>query len=241
MVVVVLYAVSAEGKDIRRALWERTSFSDKTHIGYINSNKVVCIETQMGKVNAACESALAIKEYAPDVVISTGIGGAYPDTDLNVGDVAVATCEIYGDEGVLLKDGFLDTFQMGIPLLKRGKKLFFNEFDMDTSITQRAYKIISDGLTGHVVKKGNFLTVSSCTGDSERAVMLKNKHSVICENMEGAAVAHVCAKLGVPVVEIRGVSNIVSDRDKERWDMALAVKNCSLAVILLLKSLNTQR
>ncbi|MBF0518784.1 MAG: futalosine hydrolase [Nitrospirae bacterium] len=241
MVVVVLYAVSAEGKYITRALSERVSVSGYTHVGYINRSKVVCIETQMGKVNAACESSSAIKTYAPDVIISTGIGGAYPGTDLNIGDVAVSTCEIYGDEGVLLKDGFLDTFQMGIPLLKKGKKLFFNEFDMDTPVTQKAYEIISGVLSGYGVKKGKFLTVSSCTGDNERAVMLKDNHSVICENMEGAAVAHVCTKYRVPVIEIRGISNIVSDRDKSKWDIALAIKNCSNAVILLLNTLNTQR
>ncbi|MBF0464760.1 MAG: futalosine hydrolase [Nitrospirae bacterium] len=241
MVVVVLYAVSAEGKYVTKALSERVSVSGHTHVGFINGNKVVCIETQMGKVNAACESALAIKTYAPDVVISTGIGGAYPGTGLNIGDVAVSTCEIYGDEGVLLKDGFLDTFQMGIPLLKKGKKLFYNEFDMDTPITQKAYEIISDGLTGYGVRKGRFLTVSSCTGYSERALMLTYKHSAICENMEGAAVAHVCTKYNVPVIEIRGISNIVSDRDKSNWNIMLAIKNYSSSVILLLKSLNTQR
>ncbi|MEO5356611.1 MAG: futalosine hydrolase [Nitrospirae bacterium YQR-1] len=236
---VVLYAVSFEGKNIRRALSsESRPVSGSVCHGSINGVKVFCIETQMGKVNAACETSLAIKTYAPNVVISTGIGGAYPDSGLNVGDVAVSTCEIYGDEGVLLRDGFLDTFQMGIPLVKKGKKLFYNTFDMNNLLTQKTYDVISKGLSGIHTAKGNFLTVSSCTGDIERALMLKNKHAVICENMEGAAIAHVCTKYDIPVIEVRGISNIVADRNKDNWDIATAVKNFSKAVILILKSLN---
>jgi nucleoside phosphorylase len=30
--------------------------------------------------------------------------------------------------------------------------------------------------------------------------------------MEGAAIAHVCSLSGVPVAEIRGISNIIEDR-----------------------------
>ena len=35
--------------------------------------------------------------------------------------------------------------------------------------------------------------------------------------MEGAAVAHVAHLYGVPVGEVRGISNIVTDRDTSSW------------------------
>jgi futalosine hydrolase len=41
----------------------------------------------------------------------------------------------------------------------------------------------------------------------------------ICENMEGAAVAQVCALHGVPFLEVRGISNHTGDRDLSRWDV----------------------
>ena len=55
--------------------------------------------------------------------------------------------------------------------------------------------------------------------------------------MEGAAVAHVCAMYKIPVIEMRGVSNIVEDRDRSKWDLALAAENCQKAVIEVLSSL----
>ena len=37
--------------------------------------------------------------------------------------------------------------------------------------------------------------------------------------MEGAAAAHVCVLYGVPFLEVRGVSNMVADRDRSAWDL----------------------
>jgi futalosine hydrolase len=39
------------------------------------------------------------------------------------------------------------------------------------------------------------------------------------ENMEGAAVAHVAHLHGVPVGEVRGISNIVTNRDTSQWKL----------------------
>ena len=40
--------------------------------------------------------------------------------------------------------------------------------------------------------------------------------------MEGAAAAHVCAMHDVPFLEVRGVSNLVEDRDRAAWRIAEA-------------------
>jgi futalosine hydrolase len=42
------------------------------------------------------------------------------------------------------------------------------------------------------------------------------------ESMEGAAAFHVAALYDVPIIEIRAASNFVGDRDKDRWDFAVA-------------------
>ena len=42
-----------------------------------------------------------------------GIGGAYPSSGLNVGDVASAEIEIYGDLGAQSPSGFLDMQALG--------------------------------------------------------------------------------------------------------------------------------
>jgi len=42
--------------------------------------------------------------------------------------------------------------------------------------------------------------------------------------MEGAAVAHICSMYGIPVIEIRGISNIIEDRDMKKWNIPLAYR-----------------
>jgi futalosine hydrolase len=55
--------------------------------------------------------------------------------------------------------------------------------------------------------------------------------------MEGAAIAHLCCLYRIPCVEMRGISNIVENRDTKKWDIRRASENCQLAVTEFLKVL----
>jgi futalosine hydrolase len=43
--------------------------------------------------------------------------------------------------------------------------------------------------------------------------------------MEGAAFMMVCQKFNITFIQIRSISNYVEERDKEKWDLDLAIKN----------------
>ena len=204
------------------------------HSGAVAGKRVVFGTSGMGKTNAAHAATVLIEKFSPSCIVNFGIGGAYPSSGLEVGDIAVAETEVYADEGVLLKEG-LHSFEItGIPLLKvRGLK-YFNEFPADKRLSRRALK--ASGTISHC-KSGVFLTVSACTGTRKRAAELVGKFGPICENMEGAAVAHICRIYRIPFVEIRGISNIVEDRDKSKWEMKLASENCQKAVLHFLETL----
>ena len=47
--------------------------------------------------------------------------------------------------------------------------------------------------------------------------------------MEGAAAAHICALYGTPFLEVRGISNLVGDRDRAAWEVRRAVAAASWA------------
>jgi futalosine hydrolase len=53
--------------------------------------------------------------------------------------------------------------------------------------------------------------------------------------MEGAAVAQVCEQYQVPFLELRGVSNLVEDRDLSRWDLEGAAGGVQQALMALLR------
>jgi futalosine hydrolase len=55
--------------------------------------------------------------------------------------------------------------------------------------------------------------------------------------MEGAAIALVALRYGIPSLEIRGISNLVEDRDMSRWDIPAAVERCQRFLIKIIEEL----
>jgi len=204
----------------------------------VAGNRVIFGISGMGKTNAAHAVTVLIEKFSPSCIVNFGIGGAYPSSGLKVGDIAVAAKEIYADEGVMLEDGLHSLKVTGIPLLKIRGRSYFNEFPVDKRLSSQALK--AAGTVAHC-RSGVFLTVSACTGTGKRAQELSGKFGPICENMEGAAVAHICRIYGIPFVEIRGISNSVEDRDRGKWNVRLASENCQRAVLQFLESVTFSR
>lgn len=238
----LISSVSIEGKKILRGLsniYERAYCGLTIYEGTIHDKSVAYIVSGIGKTNASRGTALLIEQFSPRVIVHLGVGGAYSSSHLRIGDIAVAEKEIYGDEGVFLRDGFHSAETIGIPFLVKGRKKYFNEFMLDRKLSKMANRIARTTFLASriTVKSGPFLTLSTCTGTLKRAKELERAFHAICENMEGAAVAHVCVSCGIPMVEIRGISNMVGQRNKKKWDIHLAAENCQKVVTELLKEI----
>ena len=240
--IALMSAVPEEGYSILKQLKKKSVMGGKpAHQGVLHDKEAVYIISGMGKTNAAHAATILLEKFSPKLLVLFGVGGAYPSTGLTIGDVVVAEKEVYGDEGVMVKNTFHGTEFIGIPLLKKGRRKYFNEFRLDTMLVEKALEA-TQRITHHAPcatkgRAGTFVTVSTCTGTGKKALELEKRFCALCENMEGASVAHVCAMYGIPVIEIRGISNIVGDRDKDRWNVRLAAANCQEAVKELLKDI----
>ncbi|HDZ61737.1 MAG TPA: futalosine hydrolase [Nitrospirae bacterium] len=223
---------------------QKTGIAGKTaYRGKLYSRNVLLVNTGMGKVNASLTATAVIERFNIGGMINFGIGGAYPDSKLAIGEIAVATKEIC-DDGVITATGWAGIKETGIPLAQIGKTKYFNEFPVDKKLLRNALKALKDPCsTSEVeqgscrIKSGAFLTVSAVSGTNKRAMELKKRFNAVCENMEGAAVAHVCAIYEIPMIEIRGISNIAGVRDKRKWDIGLASENCQEAILTITRSL----
>ncbi len=204
----------------------------KVHKGRLLAQDVLLVNTGIGKVNAAHIATAVVENYPVDKIINIGVGGAYPGSGLGPGDVAVASKEIFGDDGVITSNGWKDMKEIGIPVLQKGEKKYFNEFSL-TSPSQAFFKAPKNRVT--TIKSGLFITVGSASGTQKRAKELAEKFGGICENMEGAAIAQVCAIYGIPIIEVRGISNIVGIRDKRRWRLQKASEICQKVFLNLLE------
>jgi futalosine hydrolase len=80
---------------------------------------------------------------------------------------------------------------------------------------------------------GPVVTLSSATGTDARAAELVARLRPVAEAMEGSGVAHVAALAGVPMLELRTISNAVGRRDMPSWDIpqALAALESAAAAI----------
>jgi futalosine hydrolase len=213
------------------------SMAGKTvHKGQLSGVNVVLMNSGMGKVNAAHAATYLVEKYPVSVIINIGVGGAYPGSGLKVGDIAFASREIYGDEGVIDADGWGGLEKIGVPLVKEGTNRYFNEYPLNSLPPSLCKVKNSMSSWNYKITGGNFVTVSAVSGTQKRARELEKRFNALCENMEGAAVAQVCTLYKIPVFEIRGISNITGIRDKRKWDLQLASENCQKFTLELIQT-----
>jgi futalosine hydrolase len=193
----------------------------QVYCGSAAGSEVLLALTGIGKVNAACAATALLERFAPRLLINTGCGGACAGSGLSVGDLALASVESFPEEGVLTPGGWRGLDLIGIPVYEGRGERVFNEIPLCGELAAQALE--SARRRGFRSRLGPFHTVSCCSGTAARGAELLLRYPGICENMEGGAVAQVALIYGVPCLEVRGISNLVEDRDLSRWDLKQAV------------------
>lgn len=179
----------------------------------------------VGVVAAALATARALAEQEARLVISAGIGGAYPASGLRSGDLAVSAEIVQADLGAWDGERFLDFGELGLSILPDSPHAGrFATWASAPEVARRA--------EAHL---GPMLTLNSVTGSAQSAAALERRFpGALTEGMEGAGVAHAALLAGVPVLEVRGVSNAVGPRDRASWRIpqALAATRRGVAAAL---------
>jgi len=197
--------------------------------GRLGGAEVVFLATGLGKANAAAAIAAAAAALAsrpapaapPRLVLQVGIGGAYPGSGLSLGAAAIAASEFDLDLGVGSGEEWRGLEALGFPLLAGGPPIY-NLIPVSLEPSRRAAAAAAAALVP-------FATSDRVTAGPREAGRIARRHGVAVESMEGAATAQVCLALGLPFVEIRGISNAVGQRDKAAWDVPGAVTAACLA------------
>ena len=147
-------------------------------------------------------------------------------TGLRIRSVVLATEEIYGDVGVVTPEGWRSADEIGIPLV-HGDPPHFNRFPLDSQLVSTATEICG-------ARCGPFVTVSQCSGVQAVGDALHARFDALCESMEGAAAAHICTLYDIPFLEVRGISNLVEDREPTRWDIPGAADAAQSALMKII-------
>ena len=198
--ILVIVAVEAE----RAALGARCLAAPEVHV----------VVAGIGRTNAAAATAEALADAraagAPfAAVISTGIAGALPGSNLALGTVIVADACIYAEEGIALPEGQGDMRVLGFPL----GDFEGNRVPVDGALLL-AFRALGPAC--------EIATVATCSGTDVAALSVRTRTGAMAEAMEGAAVVHAARRVGVPALEIRSISNTTGDRATQQWDIAAA-------------------
>ena len=236
--VLILTATGSEQSELARRMEEAISqvvAGKKWLSGKLGGSEVRLVETGIGAVNTAHALTCVLQAWRPDVALQVGVGGAYPGAGLDLGDLALASGEAYGDLGVRTGDGWHSAESIGIPVVERGNS-YFNSFPVDRNLVARAREVLQRGWDEPApgLRVGPFVTVQECSGLAELGRERGERFGAVCENMEGAAAAHVCLLYGVPFLELRSISNQVEDRRMETWNLPLAFARAQEAALRLL-------
>lgn len=146
-------------------------------------------------------TAAALRDTPYDLVVSAGIGGGFAGVAAPPA-VVMADTITAADLGAETPGGFLPVTDLGFGTTEHRPP--------DALVRAAA------AATGAV--RGTVLTVSTVTGSAERAAGLRTRHpGAVAEAMEGFGVAEAAAAHGVPVLEVRTISNPVGPRDRAAW------------------------
>jgi futalosine hydrolase len=238
--IALVAAVPLETELLRRSLSPcevRSCGRRDLFLGPLFGHSVALLHSGVGKAGAAAAVTSLVEMFHPSALIVFGCAGAYPGSSLAVGDLALATEEIYGDEGSMTPEGFKDLESLGLPLVEKNGLRLFNRFPADPSLVKKARPFLEQASAeaGLTLASGPFVTVSTCSGTDAIGREMEARTGGICENMEGAAAAQVCALHRVPFLEIRGISNLVENRDLRRWDLKKGAEIAQVAISALLR------
>ena len=185
----------------------------KYHLATVNDIELVLVFSRVGKVSASITATTLIEKFNVDKIIFTGVAGAVSNA-LNIGDIVLAdkTYQHDMDASPLFP-------QFEIPLTNRGL------FELDGSALKQAEAGINNFIN-NLEKYVNLVDLAElrvtkptlhigiiATGDQliQNAANHKNLNQpgmeVLAVEMEGAAVAQVCAEHQIPYTLIRTISD----------------------------------
>ena len=167
-----------------------------------SSENIIIQKSGIGKVNAAIQTVEMIKQYKPDVIISSGCAGGNGD-DINVQDVVVSSQLTYHD--VYCGTAIDNTTQygqvQGLPA----------RYEADPILLEKALK------TG--AKPGLIVTGDWFVDSKEKMrEIVGHFPEAKAVDMESAAIAQACYIYKVPFISFRVISDIpLRDTDASQY------------------------
>jgi futalosine hydrolase len=184
--------------------------------------------TGVGAMHTLFNLMQLIREERPSLIVQAGIAGSFTRT-IGTGSAVAITSEIPADLGVWEETGYQDIFDMGLcgpDIPPYSKKQLVNPHN--------------DLLQSCGMPCVAAVTVNRITTQASDIELFHHRYGAAIESMEGAALHYICLLENIPFIQIRGISNLVGERDKSQWQIKSALTRASQTIQTLLLNLNPQ-
>lgn len=194
-------------KKKEKNIYEKTFYS-----GLIDGVKVVCVKSNVGKVNAARVCQLLIDNFDIKLVINVGVSGSI-DNRLNIGDVVVAD-KLYQYD--------FDVTPFG---RKKGEIENIGKF---ITVNNDLLELFNDSnvYIGSIASGDKFIV------EKEEKDNIRETFKAMCVEMEGASIAQVCFLDNIPFLVIRSISDKLDGTSKIEFEKFLESSSKKVANIL---------
>ncbi|RCX16987.1 futalosine hydrolase [Fontibacillus phaseoli] len=221
--VLIMTAVDAEREAVLRGLGRAASTAGADIAPVVDVRLA-----GVGPARAAASTASELASGAYDLVVSAGIGGGFEGC-APIGSLVVASEIIAADLGAETPDGFASVDELGF-----GSAAVAVAGSLATGWTAALQA------AGLPACYGPVLTLSTVTGTAATAKLLAERiRGAAAEAMEGFGVAAAAHRLGIPVLEIRAISNRIGPRQRELWKIGEALQALEEACSILPEVLQT--
>ena len=183
--------------------------------GLLAGQPVVAIATGIGLVNAAAATSVLLSQVKPRAVFNFGCAGAHHEK-IFPGDVVIGSEIVAYGSLITLPDGSerYAGFRYSLngevtltDLLRADRDLLARAWGAAGGWEPRAWPVKNKNECAPKVHTGVIGSADCWTQDPHRIGVLHDRHRSLCEEMEAAAVAQVCAMYEVPMLAIKDISN----------------------------------
>ena len=168
---------------------------------FMNHVKFDTLITGVGMTATAFALGKYLDKNNYSLILNVGIAGSF-DQNIPLGSLVNIATDIFSELGAEDHNNFISIDELGF-----GKSNFNASYPY-----QELPKV-----------KG--ITVNKVHGNEQSIAEIKNRYNPQTESMEGAAVFYACNMSNIPCMQIRSISNYVEPRNKENWQISLAIKN----------------
>jgi len=181
----------------------------------LGDSEITILVAGVGSVSTAWEMQKWISvNDTPDLAINSGIAGSYKE-EFSIGDVVMPFTDCFADAGIEDGNSFLTLSEAGLAGA--------NDFPFRDGVIHADPMYVQK--MKNILKPVKAITVNTATGSEATREKLVKKYNPDIETMEGATFFYICSRERIPFMALRSISNKVEIRNKNNWNIKLALTN----------------